>query len=191
MKRDTATSYDKTYIDNQFNNYYTLVQTNALLNTKLHYSANSNYYTKAQTDLYSILRYTKTETDGLLHNTANAVDIFTNIESNNWLANKLDATTHNTGIALKSDTSNVYYKNVLYTRYLISGIDFTNYYNKPEMNIWLGLKLSTSVFKTEIGLKCNISDVYYNNVLFTHSEMNALLASKLDSSVISNYYKQS
>ena len=100
--------------------------------------------------------------------------------------------TCNTGITLKSDISNAYYKNVLYTRSevgnLISGIAFSNYYNKPEINTLLGLKLSTSVFTTEIGLKNNISNVYYTNVLFTQSEINALLASKFDSTVISNYY---
>ena len=61
---------------------------------------------------------------------------------------------------------------------LISGIDFSSYYNKPYMNTLLGLKLSTSVFTTEIALESNISDVYYKNVLFNQTEINALLASK-------------
>ena len=53
------------------------------------------------------------------------------------------------------------------------------------------MKLRTSALTNEIGLKGNMSDVYYKNVLFTQSEIHWILSSKLDSSVISNYYTQS
>ena len=46
----------------------------------------------------------------------NLANYYDKPETNNLLGNKLDTSTYNTGIALKADISNVYYKFDLYTQ---------------------------------------------------------------------------
>ena len=50
LKRNISDSYDKTYIDTLINLYYTKLQVDNALNTKLNLTEITNYYTKLQTD---------------------------------------------------------------------------------------------------------------------------------------------
>ena len=67
LKRNISDSYDKTYIDALIAGYYTQIQTNSLLSSKLDASAINSYYNKTQIDGFNNLRYLKTETDSLLN----------------------------------------------------------------------------------------------------------------------------
>ena len=113
-------------------------------------------------------------------------------EIHNFLGNKLDASTYNTGIVLKASLTDVYNKNVLYTKTetdgLIANINLSSYYDKPEINTILSNKWDTTTYNSGISFKANISDVYYKNMLYTQTEINNLLSSKLNSSEISNHY---
>ena len=52
LKRNISDSYDKTYIDTLINLYYTKLQVDNALNTKLNLTEITNYYTKLQTDIF-------------------------------------------------------------------------------------------------------------------------------------------
>ena len=75
----------------------------------------------------------KTETDGLISNII-VSNYYNKNESDTLLGNKLDATVYNTGITLKAHISDMYNKNLLYTKTvtdsLISNINLANYYKK-------------------------------------------------------------
>ena len=55
LKRNISDSYDKTYIDALIAGYYTQIQTNSLLSSKLGASAINSYYNKTEIDGFNNL----------------------------------------------------------------------------------------------------------------------------------------
>ena len=195
LKRNISDSYDKTYIDNAFGNYYTQTETTTLLSAKLDSNAITNYYTKSEADTFLNVRYTISQTDGLLNLKSNVSDTYTITSTNTLLNNKLDISTYNAGIILKANMSDVYNRSVLYTRNETDGLlnlksNATETYNKTDVNTLMNNKLDISTYNTGIALKANSSDVYNKSVLYTKTETNVLLSNKLDNTALNNYYTQ-
>jgi hypothetical protein len=141
-KINVVDTYDKIAINAILENYYTQEETSTLLNLKLDAIEISNYYNKTETDVFLNVRCTTTETDAKLNLKANSADVYTQIESNNLLSDKLDTSVFNTQIALKADIANVCYESVLYTKTEIDGVlalkvdntSLDNYFTKTEIN---------------------------------------------------------
>ena len=76
LKRNIADSYDKYYIDNLINLYYTKLQIDSILNSKLDSSLINNYYTTTQTTTLLNNYYNKSYID----NNINAINSNINLK---------------------------------------------------------------------------------------------------------------
>jgi hypothetical protein len=200
LKRNTADSYDKTFIDNLIASYYTKTQTDTLLNTKLNSSVINDYYTKTQSNsLYAnITSWSNTNitVNSQLNLKANITDLnnyYTKAESDNIIINYY----------------NKNYVNDKFSQYYTSAdVDTlldTNYYEKSyiDMNQAIAItSLSYKADKTELSnfytqtTTNSLLENYYNrnyidtsfNKYYTITGVNSLLIGKVDNATLNNYY---
>ena len=183
LKRNISDSYDKTYIDALIAGYYTQIQTNSLLSSKLDASAINSYYNKTEIDGFNNLRYLKTETDSLLNLKVDTTTFNTANQQRIQVDANLEAS-----ILLKQDIINDGDLTIAKTNGLQAALNLkansSDVYTKAEADNLLSNKLDTSVFNTQIALKANIADVYYKSVLYTKTEVDSLVSN----TNLSNYY---
>ena len=111
------------------------------------------------------------------------------------MGSKLNVEIFNTAIALKANTVDVYNKAVLYTRsendvLLSQKSNAEDVYTKITVNALLNDKLDISTFNTNIILKANTTDIYNKSLLYTETESDTLLLTKLNNNALNNYYMQ-
>ncbi len=115
LKANIADTYTKTFINSLFTAYFTKEQMTVLLNAKLNLNALDPYYNRVYIDAQFSNTYSKLQVDTFVNTKSNIVDVFTKIEVNNLLNNKLNTSAFDDAIILKADTTDIITK-VFYTQ---------------------------------------------------------------------------